>query len=269
MNAGDAAADAALRELAKAAKVACWKPNVCYLGPQTRKARPGEIPGLDFNEAVSPDVVLGLLARVGQAEAERAICGMVCTCGPNLEPLACGYRRGHDGVHSWASLPTFVDGKTDGERLAHSGMRAQRSIAHKLGTLLDAAESRAEAAEAERDALERVAYEANEDCKRLEAELEELRGELHVTKIDRDDWLKCLGEQEWLAERAEASVKELRAALAEVEEEILYVLDEFNRGDTQDAEEGARKARGIARAVLARVQPQEAGRDFGTTGAPS
>jgi hypothetical protein len=39
------------------------------------------------------------------------ICGMVCTCGPNLEPLACGYKHGHDGEHAWASLPTFVAGE--------------------------------------------------------------------------------------------------------------------------------------------------------------
>ena len=35
------------------------------------------------------------------------ICGVVCNCGPNLEPLACGYRQGHGGPHAWSTLPTF------------------------------------------------------------------------------------------------------------------------------------------------------------------
>jgi hypothetical protein len=36
------------------------------------------------------------------------ICGVVCNCGPNLEPLACGYKPGHVGPHAWATLPTFT-----------------------------------------------------------------------------------------------------------------------------------------------------------------
>lgn len=35
------------------------------------------------------------------------LCAIVCKCGPNGEPLACGYKRGHHGDHSWATLPTF------------------------------------------------------------------------------------------------------------------------------------------------------------------
>jgi hypothetical protein len=35
------------------------------------------------------------------------ICGTVCECGPNREPLACGFPKGHDGAHAWATLPTF------------------------------------------------------------------------------------------------------------------------------------------------------------------
>lgn len=35
------------------------------------------------------------------------LCGVVCNCGPNGEPIACGYADGHDGAHSWASLPTY------------------------------------------------------------------------------------------------------------------------------------------------------------------
>lgn len=35
-------------------------------------------------------------------------CGVIALCGPNGEPLACGYDAGHEGAHSWATLPTFV-----------------------------------------------------------------------------------------------------------------------------------------------------------------
>ena len=38
------------------------------------------------------------------------LCGTVCECGPNREPLACGFKRGHDGPHAWATLPTFDNG---------------------------------------------------------------------------------------------------------------------------------------------------------------
>ena len=41
------------------------------------------------------------------ADTQPVICGVVCECGPNLEPLACGWARGHDGPHSWSTLPTF------------------------------------------------------------------------------------------------------------------------------------------------------------------
>jgi hypothetical protein len=46
---------------------------------------------------------------VGDTERPDAICGVVCAGGPNGEPLACGYENGHEGVHSWASLPTWTD----------------------------------------------------------------------------------------------------------------------------------------------------------------
>lgn len=36
------------------------------------------------------------------------ICGIISHSGPNGEPLACAYAPGHEGVHSWATLPTFV-----------------------------------------------------------------------------------------------------------------------------------------------------------------
>jgi hypothetical protein len=41
------------------------------------------------------------------ADPRLRMCGIVCTCGPNLEPLACAYNDEHDGEHSWATLPTF------------------------------------------------------------------------------------------------------------------------------------------------------------------
>lgn len=41
--------------------------------------------------------------------ASTSICGVVCNCGPNGEPLACGFAPHDDGPHSWASLPTWTD----------------------------------------------------------------------------------------------------------------------------------------------------------------
>lgn len=41
------------------------------------------------------------------------ICGIVCECGPNGEPLACGWPEGHSGPHAWADLPTFVTGRRE------------------------------------------------------------------------------------------------------------------------------------------------------------
>lgn len=37
----------------------------------------------------------------------QAICGIVSNSGPYQEPLACGYPPGHEGHHSWATLPTW------------------------------------------------------------------------------------------------------------------------------------------------------------------
>lgn len=39
------------------------------------------------------------------------MCGLSGDYGALMEPLACGYPKGHSGDHAWASLPTFVDGK--------------------------------------------------------------------------------------------------------------------------------------------------------------
>lgn len=35
-------------------------------------------------------------------------CTVICNAGPNREPLRCGYKPGHKGEHSWATLPTFI-----------------------------------------------------------------------------------------------------------------------------------------------------------------
>ena len=64
-----------------------------------------------------------LAAEADQAEP-RPICGVVCTCGPNLEPLACGFKVGHSGAHAWATLPTFTNrasGGADEENAGRAG----------------------------------------------------------------------------------------------------------------------------------------------------
>ena len=35
-------------------------------------------------------------------------CTVMCAAGPHGEMLRCGYKPGHKGEHSWASLPTFI-----------------------------------------------------------------------------------------------------------------------------------------------------------------
>jgi len=39
------------------------------------------------------------------------LCCVISHSGLYGEPLACGYVRGHAGNHSWATLPTFVNGE--------------------------------------------------------------------------------------------------------------------------------------------------------------
>lgn len=36
-----------------------------------------------------------------------AICGIISLSGINMKPIACGFEPGHEGAHSWATLPTF------------------------------------------------------------------------------------------------------------------------------------------------------------------
>ena len=40
-----------------------------------------------------------------------SICGVVCNCGPEGEPLACGYPIGHEGNHAWSAIPSFCYGE--------------------------------------------------------------------------------------------------------------------------------------------------------------
>lgn len=41
----------------------------------------------------------------------NGICGIISFSGINMNPLACAFQPEHEGVHSWATLPTF--GPTD------------------------------------------------------------------------------------------------------------------------------------------------------------
>ena len=45
----------------------------------------------------------------------QVLCGIISMSGPNREPLACAYQPGHDGAHSWATLPTFVSVRVSGD----------------------------------------------------------------------------------------------------------------------------------------------------------
>lgn len=46
--------------------------------------------------------------KLTPAQRRTEICGVVCVCGPNGEPLACGFSPKHDGDHAWATLPTWT-----------------------------------------------------------------------------------------------------------------------------------------------------------------
>ena len=60
------------------------------------------------------------------------LCGVICPCGPEGEPLACGYEPDHDGNHSWASIPTFVNGFTALEHAALGYVQAFRAEADSV-----------------------------------------------------------------------------------------------------------------------------------------
>lgn len=46
------------------------------------------------------------------SDRKQPLCDVVSLSGTHGEPLACGYLEGHDLTHSWASLPTFVNGRS-------------------------------------------------------------------------------------------------------------------------------------------------------------
>ncbi len=66
--------------------------------------------------------------------ALRFMCGCVSMSGPNREPLACAYPPGHDGDHSWATLPTFVDG----EPIGYIRAKTLREVKTEVGELVQA-----------------------------------------------------------------------------------------------------------------------------------
>jgi hypothetical protein len=80
---------------------------------------------------------LAVGAKNAQALAARLeggpepICGVVCNCGPNGEPIACGYVDGHNGAHSWATLPTPGSPESGRDRRCVAAMRVA-SLARAL-----------------------------------------------------------------------------------------------------------------------------------------
>jgi hypothetical protein len=59
----------------------------------------------------------------GGRSAAPAICGVVSQSGPNREPLACGFPKGHEGEHAWATLPTFTASEDDREAIHPADQR--------------------------------------------------------------------------------------------------------------------------------------------------
>lgn len=39
---------------------------------------------------------------------QQPMCAITSLSGALGEPLGCGFKQGHEGPHSWASLPTFL-----------------------------------------------------------------------------------------------------------------------------------------------------------------
>jgi hypothetical protein len=63
-----------------------------------------------------------------------SVCGVTGNLGPHGEPISCGYAPGHDADHSWATLPTFVEGRTVLERAAIEFVSAERAWADVAAT---------------------------------------------------------------------------------------------------------------------------------------
>lgn len=55
------------------------------------------------------------------------LCAIISYSGPNGEPLACGYRPGHDGTHAWGSLPTYAQNYVS--RVAMIKARCEKNLA--------------------------------------------------------------------------------------------------------------------------------------------
>jgi hypothetical protein len=74
--------------------------------------------GTTQSEMFVPEAVLTMAVEGGGRHIPRPLdpvhgtrhylCATINNGGPNGEPLACGFPYGHDGPHSWASLPTFA-----------------------------------------------------------------------------------------------------------------------------------------------------------------
>ncbi len=54
--------------------------------------------------------VRAMVSPVAGLGARPHACGIVSPSGPFGEPLGCAYPTGHDGPHSWSTLPTFPAG---------------------------------------------------------------------------------------------------------------------------------------------------------------
>lgn len=99
--------------------------------------------------------------KVPEGVFAASICGTICPCGPNGEPLACGYEQGHNGNHSWATLPTFLNGRTALERAAIEYVEASRSeadVAAATGRMID---PKRPTAERKTDALDTLIEEVD------------------------------------------------------------------------------------------------------------
>ncbi|MGA9772352.1 MAG: phage protease [Blastocatellia bacterium] len=67
----------------------------------------------------------------------KAICGITSNCGPNDEPLACGFAEAHEGNHSWSSLPTFSKGESTATASGAEGDGDVRPSRHFLTRLIE------------------------------------------------------------------------------------------------------------------------------------
>jgi len=57
------------------------------------------------------------------------ICGIISHSGPQGEPLACAYLPGHEGIHSWGTLPTWTTRSLGGFRMVGGILLLTESVA--------------------------------------------------------------------------------------------------------------------------------------------